>query len=315
MKAAIINAYGPPSVLEVTEIERPVPGSGQVLIEVHASSVNPIDWKIRDGSMKFRFGSNFPMVLGFDIAGVVAGLGADVTGLSPGQAVVARSDSRTGAAYAEYVAVGQNSVVPKPSEISDEHAAAMPLAALTAVQGFRDNAKTKAGDNVLVIGASGGVGSYAVQIARILGATVTAVCSAPNLELAKELGADRVIDYTDRDVFETDRPYDLIYDAVAKHSFAAAAPALTRDGMYLTTHPAPNALLRIVFANRFSRRKTALVFCRPRGDAIALLTRWMVEGRLRSVIDSVFPLEDIAAAHKRSETERARGKIVIRIDK
>ena len=195
MKAAVIEAFGPAVPVQVCDVPRPVPGPGQVLIEVHASSVNPIDWKIPGGQMAMRYGSAFPMILGFDASGVVVEVGADVGSFAPSDEVFARSDVGAGGCYAEYAVLNTRTVAPKPGGLSHSEAAAMPLAALTALNGLRDPGHLKAGQRVLIIGASGGVGTYALQIARNMGARVTAVCSAANVALARELGAEQVIDY------------------------------------------------------------------------------------------------------------------------
>jgi len=196
MQAAGIDNFGPAVPLRVRDVPRPVPGPGQILIQVHASSVNPIDWKIPGGQMAARYGSAFPLILGFDASGIVEEVGPGVNAFAPGDAVFARSDVGAGGCYAEYAVLNVGTVARKPPELSHAEAGAMPLAALTALNGLRDPGQLRAGQRVLIIGAAGGVGTYAVQIARNLGARVTGVCSTANLALARELGAENVIDYT-----------------------------------------------------------------------------------------------------------------------
>ena len=313
MRAAVINEFGPSVSLALRDVPRPVPGPGQVLIEVHASSVNPIDWKIPGGQMAARYGSAFPMTLGFDASGVVMDVGAGVTGFAPGDVVFARSDVGAGGCYAEYAVLNARTVARKPEELSHADAAAMPLAALTALNGLRDPGQLKAGQRVLVIGASGGVGTYAVQIARNMGAQVTAVCSTPNLALARELGAEQVIDYTREPVLVAGANYDVIYDTVGAHDLTVARPALSDSGVYLTLVPVPGIEF---FMPGQTRRKSGggyfLVWA-PTAADLEILAGWVRERRLKSVIDSEFRLDDISAAHARSKTLRARGKIVVNV--
>ena len=313
MRAAVINEFGPSVSLALRDVPRPVPGAGQLLIEVHASSVNPIDWKIPGGQMAARYGSTFPMILGFDASGVVVEAGAGVTGFAAGDPVFARSDVGAGGCYADYAVLNVRTVARKPEELSHAEAAAMPLAALTALNGLRDPGQLKAGQRVLIIGASGGVGTYAVQIARNMGAQVTAVCSAPNLALARELGAEQVIDYTREPVLVAGANYDVIYDTVGAHDLTVARPALSDSGVYLTLVPVPGIEF---FMPGQTRRKSGggyfLVWA-PTAADLEILAGWVRERRLKSVIDSEFRLDDISAAHARSKTLRARGKIVVRV--
>ena len=237
MKAAVIDAFGPLTQLEVRDIPRPEIEPGQILVQVHAAGVNPIDWKIREGMMSARYGEDFPMILGLDAAGVVVEVGAEVTGFKPGDEVWARSDNGPGCCYAEYVALNPATVAHKPPELSMLEAGGMPLAALTALVGLRDCAALQAGNRLMIIGASGGVGVYAIQIGKLMGAEVTAVCSGRNAKLVSSLGADRVIDYTSQPVFTDDDRYDVIYDAVGAQTIADAQQHLTADGVYLTLVP------------------------------------------------------------------------------
>ena len=311
MRAAVINGFGPTVEVEVSELPRPRPGPGQVLIEVCASSVNPIDWKIPGGQMAARYGSTFPMVLGFDASGVVAEVGPGVTDWSPGEEVFARSDVGAGGCYAEYAVLNAGTVAHKPAQVSHAEAAAMPLAALTALNGLREPGQLQAGQRVLIIGAAGGVGTYAVQIARNMGAHVTGVCSTTNLALARELGCDQVIDYTREPVLVHGAGYDIIYDTVGAHRIEAARPALAESGVYLTLVPAPG--IEFFVAGQSQRKAGGGYFLvwSPRGADLEMLAGWVREGRLRSIIDSEFSLDDIGAAHARSRTLRVRGKIVV----
>jgi len=313
VKAAVIERFGAGQPLQVRDLPRPVPGPEQVLIEVHAAGVNPIDWKIPGGQMAARYGSRFPMVLGFDASGGVAECGPGVTAFAPGEAVFARSDVGAGGCYAEYALLNVRTVARKPREMSHVEAAAMPLAGLTALNGLREPGRIGAGSRVLVIGAAGGVGTYAVQIARNLGANVTGVCSTANLDLVRALGADALIDYTRQPVFVTGAGYDMIYDTVGAHTLEAARPALAPGGVYLTLVPAPG--IEFFMPGQTVRRAGAGYFLvwAPTAADLLQLAGWVREGRLRSIIDSEFALDDINAAHERSRSLRARGKIVIRV--
>lgn len=315
MKAAVIDAFGPSSNLEVRDIPKPKIGPEQVLVEVHAASVNPIDWKIRDGLMAARYGEEFPMVLGLDASGVVVEVGDAVDGFAAGDEVYARSDNGPGKCYAEYVALNPATVARKPAGLSHAEAAGIPLAALTPLYGLRDCGRIREGDDVLVNGASGGVGVFAIQIAKIMGAHVTGVCSAKNVDLVRELGADRVIDYTSEDVLRDEDGYDIIYDAVGVLQLADALPALNEGGVYLTLVPVPGIDFFIPGQTMREAGKGYFVAWTPQAQDLELISSWVGSGALKPIIDSEFSLEDIRAAHERSQTERAVGKIVVRVRK
>jgi len=313
MKAVVIDEFGSSSVLQVRDIPRPEIEPDQILVEVHAASVNPIDWKIRDGMMGARYGEDFPMVLGLDASGVVVKVGDEVTAFKEGDEVFARSDNGAGKCYAEYVALNPETVALKPAVLSHVEAAAVPLAGLTPLYGLRDCADLQAGDRVLIIGASGGVGVFAVQIAKLMGADITAVCSTANVDLVRELGADRVIDYTQEEVLQAGDDYDVIYDAVGVQTYESARPALKEDGVYLTLVPVPGIDFFIPGQTEHARGKGYFVAWTPHAADLEILSQWVQDGKLRPVIDSEYALDEIRDAHERSQTLRARGKIVIRI--
>jgi len=313
MKAAVIDEFGPLSRLEIRDVPKPEIAPGQILVKVIAASVNPIDWKIREGLMAARYGEEFPLVLGFDASGIVAEVGASVTGFSVGDEVYARSDNGAGKCYAEYVALNPATVARKPPELSHREAAAMPLAALTPLYGLRDCGKIMPGDRVLLVGASGGVGTFAIQIARLLGAQVTGVCSTRNLCLIRELGADAVIDYTSEAVLKDGDRYDIIYDTMGSLEPATALPALNEGGVYITLVPVPGIDFFIPGQTMREDGKGYFVAWTPHAEDLDLLSVWVSEGNLRPVIDSEYSLDDIRAAHERSQTERAVGKIIIRV--
>lgn len=313
MKAAVIDAFGPASRLEIRDIPKPEITPDQILVEVHAASVNPIDWKIREGMMGARYGDDFPMVLGLDASGVVVEIGSAVSGFAVGDEVYARSDNGPGRCYAEYVALNPATVAKKPPELSHAEAAGIPLAALTPIYGLRDCGQMKEGDRVLLVGASGGVGVFATQIAKALGAHVTGVCSGKNAGLVRELGADAVIDYTSESVLRGGDRYDIIYDAVGALVPEHALPALAAGGVYITLVPVPGIDFFIPGQTTRAAGKGYFVAWTPRAEDLDLLSGWVVTGELRPVIDSEYSLDDIRAAHERSQTERAVGKIIIRV--
>jgi len=311
MKAAVCYEFGGPEVMQIAELPEPEAETGQVLIEVHASSVNPIDWKIRQGQMASRFGEEFPQRLGFDVSGIVQAVGDGVTELKVGDSVYARSNNLAGKCYAEYVAVDAAVVAPKPNGLSHAEAAAIPLAGLTALIGLRDVGCLQQGQRVLIIGASGGVGTYAVQIAKNMGGHVTAVTSTRNRELVRSLGANAIIDYTRETVLA--EQYDVIYDTVGSQVAAEAQRHLTPNGAYVTLVPQPGVEFFVPGETVRQPGGAYFVLWTPTAADLRVLTGWAEQELLRSVIDSEFSLEDIQEAHAHSETQRARGKIVLRI--
>ena len=313
MRAAVIDAFGSSANLAVRDIPKPEITPDQILVEVHAASVNPIDWKIREGMMAARYGDEFPMVLGLDVSGVVAEIGDKVDTFAVGDAVYARSDNGPGRCYAEYVALNPGTVAAKPAQLSHVEAAAMPLAALTPLYGLRDCAQIKSGDRVLLVGASGGVGVYATQLAKNFGAHVTAVCSGKNADLVRALGADAVIDYTTEDVLRESASYDIIYDGIGSLDLEAAKASLRNGGVYLTLVPVPGIDFFIPGQTQRESGKGYFVAWTPYAKDLEFLSGWVREGKMKPVIDSEYPLEKIRDAHERSETLHAVGKIVIRV--
>lgn len=321
MRAVFINRYGGPEVLEEGDQPRPVPRGRQVLIEVFAASINPRDWLLRDGRYVFRHLSRgFPLILGSDVSGVVVERGPDATLFEPGDAVFGMQTplGRMGG-YAEYVAIDERALARKPAKVSHEDAAAVPCAGLTAYGALLRIGRTKAGSQVTIIGASGGVGTYATQLAKAFGATVSAVCSAGNAALVQSLGADRVIDYkTER--FETLlRAQDLVFDTIGKESLEKCAGVLTRRGRYVTTIPSARTFRKALSSNL--RRALLLgnaqsahtILARSNGEELSAIASLMAAGAVRSVIDSVYPLSQVRQAHERSRTWRSRGKLVIQV--
>lgn len=312
MKAARIHEYGGPDRLVVEEVAAPEVGPGQVLVENFASSVNPIDWKLRSGKLRLLYRFALPTTLGFDLAGRVQALGAGATRFQIGDEVYARSGYAEGRAYAETVVQDEAWLAKKPANLNFVEAAALPLAGLTALQGLRDKGALAAGQTVLVNGASGGVGVFTVQIAKALGARVVAVCSAANAELVRGLGADEVIDYKTTDPLAGPERFDLIYDCVAALSAPRALRKLARGGRYVTTLPGPSFFFAKPLALLAGKRLEFIVV-RSSGADLDTLSGLCEADRLRPVIDAEYALDDIRAAHERSAGGRARGKIVVKI--
>ncbi|MBD2445999.1 NAD(P)-dependent alcohol dehydrogenase [Nostoc sp. FACHB-152] len=312
MKAVIIRGYGTTDVLQYEDWKQPQIKPDQLLVKVHASSVNPVDWKIRKGMLSVLTGRSFPLILGFDVAGEVVSVGSQVTRFQPGDAIYG-STSFPGGAYAEFAAIPEKVAALKPTNLSYEEAATVPLAALTALQALRDLGNMQAGQTVLINGAAGGVGIFAVQIAKALGTEVTGVCSTKNLDFVKSLGADRVVDYTQQDFTTEAIKYDIIFDTVAKRAFSTCREVLTPNGVYVTTLPSPEVLIQGFLTTFLPGQKAKLVVERPNSQDLIYLKDLIEAGKIRTVIDRTFPLQELAAAHAYSESERAVGKIAIAI--
>lgn len=314
MKAAVIYSYGTPDVLQVADIERPQIKPDQLLVKVYASSINPIEWKMRKGMLKILTGSKFPLILGFDVSGEVIEIGAQVSHFKPGDLVYARLDRLTGGAYAEYAAVSEKVAALKPINMIHEQAAVVPLAAMTALQALRDEGRLKVGQKVLINGASGGVGIFAVQVAKVLGAgEVTGVCGNKNIDIVKSLGADRVIDYTQKDFTQDSAKYDIIFDVVGNRSLSDCKSVLQPNGIYVTTQPYPGNYFQSFLTALLSGQKYKVILLKSNSADLTYLKQQIEAGLIRAVIDRTYPLTEIAEAHAYSETERAVGKIAITI--
>lgn len=310
MKALAIRQYGGPEQLQIMETALPKPGRGEVLVRIHAAGVNPVDYKIRNGSLSWITGRKFPKILGGDIAGVVEQAEKDSV-YKPGDRVFAML-SMKGGGYAEFVTVKETQLCLIPEVISMQDAAATPLAALTALQGLRIGGEIGAGDKILINGASGGVGSFAVQLAKAMGAHVTAVCSGKNVDFVKTLGADEVIDYTKQDFTDTDNNFKKVFDAVAKSSFNKCKSIMDEDGTYITTLPSPGIFLHKIL-NILRKQKAAAVLAKPLGTDLTYIADLMNKGVVQVYVQKAFPLAEGAEAHKLIETERVQGKIVLTV--
>ena len=317
MKAITYTRYGPPEVLRLEELEKPTPGAGQVLIQVRAAAANPADWHTMRGApflarlVNGLFKPTNPR-LGLDLAGRVEALGSGVTHLHAGDEVFGSLPLSAMGSFAEYVCVDEKFVALKPAGLSFEQAATVPLAAFTALQGLRDKGRIRAGQTVLVNGASGGVGTFAVQIARSYGTEVTGVCSTGNLELVRSLGAEHVIDYTREDFTQGSRRYDLIFDAVGNHSVADCRRALNPGGICAV---AGFTSLALLFQVMLLGGKDVGLMQTARTDQqdLLILKELLEAGKIVPVIDRSYPLAETAAAIGYLEAGHARGKVVIRV--
>ncbi len=315
MKAIVINEYGSADVLEYKEVPQPQLQPDHLLIEMHATSVNPVDYKIREGELKILTGLRKPKIriLGFDVAGEVVETGAHVKSFRPGDQVYALMGMAKGGAYAEYITVPESSAVSKPANLTYEEAAAVPLTALTALRALRERGKISSGKKVIINGASGGVGTFSVQIAKALGAVVSGVCSTKNVEFVQSLGADNVVDYSKEDFTTHTQAYDIIYDVVANTSFSACKNALTPNGIYITTVPGPATFLQVVLTSLMPGKKATYIMVKPDGKDLDFIRELIEAEKVKPVIDKSFPLSEVAAAHSYCETGHTRGKSVITI--
>ena len=313
MKAIVYTKFGSPDVLELKEVEKPVPKDNEVLIKVHATSVNAIDIIFRSGA-KMLFGLTKLMagfkkpkckILGFDASGEVESVGKNVKKLKKGDLIYGAS--QTPGANAEYFCIPEDNVAIKPANMSHEEAAAVPDTACTALTGLRDKVNIQDGQRVLIYGASGGVGSYAVQIARLYTTEVTAVCSTNKVSMAQSLGANAVIDYTKEDFTKNGQTYDVIFDAVGrkKISYSNCKNSLGENGIFVTTD------LESVFFRRIFNKRVKSYLAPVTTEKLDFLRDNIEAGKIKSVIDKTFPLSQTAEAHRYYEEGHPKGKIVI----
>jgi NADPH:quinone reductase-like Zn-dependent oxidoreductase len=313
MRAVSFAQYGPPDVLRLSDRPAPEPGPGQVLIRVAAAGVNPADANLRSGSLRWVARTRLPFVPGSDVAGTVAALGPGVSGRTVGERVFAMTPVDAGGGYAELVAVRAADVAPAPATLTSEQAASVPLAALTALTALRDRGRLEKGRSVLVVGAAGGVGSFAVQIGQILGAHVVAAAGAGSAGLLHDLGADEVLDRSVDDGLDARGRYDVVFDAVGVHPFGRMRPALRRTGVAVTVSPRRGNPLAAGLSRMRPGPALTGFLVRPSGPDLAVLAGWADAGLLRPVIERCYALHEAADAHRRIETRRTRGKLVLRV--
>lgn len=316
MKAILFDRYGSPDVLRLQEVEKPSPKADEVLIKIHAASANPLDWhrmraepflvRLSDGLLKPKNPR-----LGADIAGTVEAIGSSVTEFNVGDAVF--GDVGAGG-FAEYVCAKAEKLATKPANLSFEQAAAAPVVGFTALQGLRNTGKIQPGQRVLVNGASGGVGTFAVQMAKAFGAEVSAVCSTRNLELVRGLGADHVIDYTQSDFTRSGQRYDLIFDAIGNRSVADFRRVLTAQGIgAIAGFTTLGRLFQIIALGSWGGQKISIFTAQPNQRDLLTIREMLETGKVVPVIDRHYPLAETAEAIRYLETSRARGKVIVTI--
>lgn len=323
MKAVVLHKYGSPDVLNLEEVQKPIPKDNEVLVKVYAASVNAGDWHLMRADpvlIRLMFGLLKPKhsILGSDVAGRVEAVGRNVTHFQPGDEVFGDVSGNGFGAFAEYVSAPEDTFVPKPPGLTFEEAAAVPLAAVTALQGLRDHGQIQAGQKVLINGASGGVGTYAVQIAKSYGAEVIGVCSTSKVEMVRSIGADHVIDYTQEDFTQNGQQYDLILAVGGSRGLAEYKRALAPKGIYVmvggsSTAQMFQAMLLGPLHSRNGGKQMGSMMAQPNQKDLATVKELVDAGKVVPVIDKQYPLSEVPDAIRYLEAGRAQGKIVINL--
>jgi 2-desacetyl-2-hydroxyethyl bacteriochlorophyllide A dehydrogenase len=317
MKAIVYTKYGPPDVLELREVKKPIPGDGDVLVKIQAASINFGDKALVKGEpflvrlMGYGLLKPKHAIPGGDIAGRVEAVGKNVKQFQPGDEVFGDIGECGFGAYAEYVAVPENALALKPVNLTFEEAASVPQAAVVALQGLRDKGQIQPGQKVLINGASGGVGTFAVQIAKALGGEVTAVCSTKNLDLVRSIGADHVIDYTHEDFTKGEPRYDLIFDIVANRSVSDYMRVLTPHGNYVACAFNATSLFLGPFISKKAGKKASSLVHKPNREDLVFMKELLEAGKVVPVIDKRFPLSEVAEGMRWLGNGRHHGKVVI----
>ena len=320
MKAIVYREYGGPEVLRYEEIEQPVPKDDEVLIKVHVASVNPLDWRLMSGKpapLRLAMGLRKPRSgrPGVDMAGRAEAIGKNVTQFKRGDAVFGSCNG----AFAEYACAAESKIALKPASVTFEDAASVNVAGLTALQGLRDKGKVHAGSKVLINGAAGGVGTFAVQLGKHLGAHVTGVCSARNVDMVRTLGADEVIDYTRDDFTKGDHRYDVILDCVGNHSFSEYRRVLNPDGRSVGVG-APHdfsmiallaSIIKDVALSASGKQKAVMFIAKGSQSDLTLIGELIASGQVKPVVEKIYPLSEAAEAVRHVEAGHARGKVLI----
>ena len=325
MKAIVCTRYGPPEVLQLKEVAKPIPKDNEILVKVYATTVTAADVIDRSFTLppwlwifaRLSLGLTRPKkpILGFELAGEIESLGKDIKLYKEGNKVFASTFEFGFGCYAEYKCLTEEGALAiKPINMTYEQAAAVPLGGLTALTFLRDRANVQSGQKVLIYGASGSIGTYAVQLAKYYGAEVTGVCSTTNLEMVKSLGADTVIDYTKEDFTKSGKTYDVIFDVVNKSSFSHCKSLLKERGIYLATFPTLAFILQMLWTSIIGDKKVIGGEASEKAEDLVFLKELIEEGELKSIIDRSYPLEQIVEAHRYVEKGHKKGNVVITVE-
>ncbi|KAB2460499.1 NADP-dependent oxidoreductase [Bacillus sp. CH126_4D] len=331
MKAMIIDKYGKVP-MRMAEVPTPEMHEYEVLAEIHAASINPIDFKIRDGKVKMLLKYEMPLILGNDFSGVIVQVGSKVTRFKVGDEIYARPRKNKIGTFAEYIAIHEDDIALKPKNLSFEEAASIPLVGLTSYQALHDIMQLEKGQKILIHAGSGGVGTFAIQLAKIMGATVTTTASEAGADLVKSLGADEIINYKTEKFEEILKDYDAVFDTIGGTTLEKSFHTIKNGGNIVSVSGMPNARFGKEFGSGFfktllfslaSRKLTALekkhnaqysfLFMKPSGDQLRTIANYIEDGEIKPVIDRVFPFEDAQRAMEYSEAGRAKGKIIVKI--
>ncbi|MGE1126070.1 NADP-dependent oxidoreductase [Bacillus wiedmannii] len=331
MKAMIIDKYGK-APMRMAEVPTPEINEYEVLAEIHAASINPIDFKIRDGKVKMLLKYEMPLILGNDFSGVIVKVGSKVTRFKVGDEIYARPRKNKIGTFAEYIAIHEDDIALKPENLSFEEAASIPLVGLTSYQALHDIMQLQKGQKILIHAGSGGVGTFAIQLAKIMGATVTTTASEAGANLVKSLGADEIINYKTEKFEEILKDYDAVFDTIGGTTLEKSFNIIKSGGNIVSVSGMPNArfgkefgsgLFKTFLFSLASKKVTALekkhnaqysfLFMKPSGDQLRTIANYIEAGKIKPVIDRVFPFEDTQKAMEYSEAGRAKGKIIVKI--
>ncbi|EOP23975.1 MULTISPECIES: NADP-dependent oxidoreductase [Bacillus] len=331
MKAMIIDRYGKVP-MRMTEVPTPEINEYEVLAEIHAASINPIDFKIRDGKVKMLLKYEMPLILGNDFSGVIVKMGAKVTNFKVGDEIYARPRKNKIGTFAEYIAIHEDDIALKPNNLSFEEAASIPLVGLTSYQALHDIMQLQKGQKILIHAGSGGVGTFAIQLAKIMGATVTTTASEAGANLVTSLGADEIINYKTEKFEDILKNYDAVFDTIGGATLEKSFNIIKSGGNIVSVSGMPNARFGKEFGSGFfktllfslaSKKLTALekkhnaqysfLFMKPSGDQLRTIANYIKAGQIKPVIDRVFPFEDAQKAMEYSESGRAKGKIIVKM--